>query len=97
MAKVTKREETDKTVIYMIVGFCVGALVALIFFEYYWIGVGGGIGMLLAILVSTFADYKKAKEVEEEKPRTVTKKVPAKKAPAKKTATKKTTTKKVSK
>ena len=67
MAKVTKREETDKTVIYMIVGFCVGALVALIFFEYYWIGVGGGIGMLLAILVSTFADYKKAKEVEEEK------------------------------
>ena len=97
MAKVTKREETDKTVIYMIVGFCVGALVALIFFEYYWIGVGGGIGMLLAILVSTFADYKKAKEVEEEKPRTVTKKVPAKKAPAKKTATKNTTTKKVSK
>lgn len=97
MAKVTKREETDKTVIYMIVGFCVGALVALIFFEYYWIGVGGGIGMLLAILVSTFADYKKAKEVEEEKPRTVTKKAPAKKAPAKKTATKKTTTKKVSK
>ena len=92
MAKVTKREETDKTVIYMIVGFCVGALVALIFFEYYWIGVGGGIGMLLAILVSTFADYKKAKEVEEEKPRTVTKR-----APAKKTATKKTTTKKVSK
>lgn len=97
MAKVTKREETDKTVIYMIVGFCVGALVALIFFEYYWIGVGGGIGMLLAILVSTFADYKKAKEVEEEKPRTVTKTAPAKKAPAKKTATKKTTTKKVSK
>lgn len=96
MAKVTKREETDKTVIYMIVGFCIGAIVALIFFEYYWIGVGGGIGMLLAILVSTFVDYKKAKEVEEEKPKAVTKKAPAK-TTTKKTAAKKTTTKKVSK
>jgi Ca2+/Na+ antiporter len=90
MAKVTKREETDKTVIYMIVGFCIGALIALIFFEYYWIGVGGGIGMLLAILVSTFVDYKKAKEVEEENPKAVTKKASAK------TTTKKTTAKKVS-
>ncbi len=96
MAKVTKREETDKTVIYMIVGFCIGAIVALIFFEYYWIGVGGGIGMLLAILVSTFVDYRKAKEIEEEKPKAVTKKAPSKTA-TKKTAAKKTTTKKVSK
>lgn len=96
MTKVTKREETDKTVIYMIVGFCIGAIVALIFFEYYWIGVGGGIGMLLAILVSTFVDYRKAKEIEEEKPKAVTKKTPSKTA-TKKTAAKKTTTKKVSK
>lgn len=96
MAKVTKREETDKTVIYMIVGFCIGALIALIFFEYYWIGVGGGIGMLLAILVSTFVDYKKAKCVEEEKPKAVTKKASAK-ATTKKTAVKKPTTKKSSK
>ena len=52
--------------------------------------------MLLAILVSTFVDYRKAKEIEEEKPKAVTKKAPSKTA-TKKTAAKKTTTKKVSK
>ncbi len=55
------KEEDDKTIIYMIVGFCVGAIVALVFFEYYWVGVGGGAGMLLGILVSTFVDYHKSK------------------------------------
>ncbi len=73
MAKAVKRgkteveaikEEDDKTIIYMIVGFCVGAIIALIFFEYYWVGVGGGAGMLLGILVSTVVDYKKAKNVK---------------------------------
>ena len=72
MAKAVKRgkaeieaikEEDDKTIIYMIVGFCFGAIVALIFFEYYWVGVGGGAGMLLGILVSTIVDYKKSKDV----------------------------------
>ena len=72
MAKAVKRgkaeiniakEEDDKTIVYMIVGFCVGAIVALLFFEYYWVGVGGGAGMLLGILVSTFVDYQKAKKV----------------------------------
>lgn len=71
MAKAVKRgkaeiniakEEDDKTIVYMIVGFCVGAIVALLFFEYYWVGVGGGAGMLLGILVSTFVDYQKAKK-----------------------------------
>lgn len=85
MAKAVKRgkaeieaikEEDDKTIIYMIVGFCVGAIVALIFFEYYWVGVGGGAGMLLGILISTVVDYKKAKAAP--------KVSPAKKTPAKK-------------
>ena len=71
MAKAVKRgkkeieaikEEDDKTIIYMIVGFCFGAIVALICFEYYWVGVGGGAGMLLGILVSTIVDYVKTKE-----------------------------------
>ena len=57
----------------MIVGFCLGAIVALLFFEYYWVGVGGGAGMLLGILVSTFVDYTKAKNAP------VVKKAPVKK------------------
>ncbi len=67
MAKAIKRveaEEDDKTIIYMIVGFCIGALIALIFFEYYWVGVGGGAGMLAGILISTLVDYNKAKDVK---------------------------------
>ena len=92
MTKVVKREAEDKTVTYMIVGFCVGAIISFIFFDYYWIGVGAGAGMLLSILVSAYVDFVKAKEVAEIKP--------LKKAPAKKTATKKVTkpaAKKVSK
>ncbi len=83
MAKAVKRgkteieaikEEDDKTIVYMIVGFCFGAIIALIFFEYYWVGVGGGAGMLLGILVSTVVDYSKSKNA----------KVPAKKTTKKK-------------
>ena len=58
------KEEDDKTIIYMIVGFCFGAIVALIFFEYYWVGVGGGAGMLLGILISTVVDYSKSKNTK---------------------------------
>ncbi len=93
MTKVVKRETEDKTVTYMIVGFCVGAIISLIFFEYYWVGVGAGAGMLLSILVSAYVDFAKAKEVEEEKP---LKKAPTKKTPTKK-AVKKAPVKKVSK
>ena len=86
MAKVVKRdmvEEDDKTIYYMIIGFVVGALISLAFFEYYWVGVGGGTGMLLGIIVSTIVDYCKAKD----KPAYI----PAKenKKPAKKTNKKK--------
>ena len=42
--------------------FCVGAIIALIFFEYYWVGVGAGVGMLLSIFVSAYVDFRKAKE-----------------------------------
>lgn len=91
MTKVVKREEEkDKTIIYMIVGFCVGAIIALIFFEYFWVGVGGGAGMLLAILVATIVEYKEAKDQEEvlkEAKKAVKKKTVkkvTKKAPAKK-------------
>ena len=64
MATRVKREaveEDDKTIIYMIVGFCVGALISLLFFEYYWVGVGGGAGMLIGIIASSVVDYMKAK------------------------------------
>ena len=65
MAKAIKREvvneEDDKTVIYMIIGFCAGVLISLMFFEYYWAGVGGGTGMLVGIIISTIVDYKKQK------------------------------------
>ena len=69
MAKVVKRDETqedDKTIIYMIVGFCVGAVIALLFFEYYWVGVGGGAGMLVGILASVVVDYFKNKNTPKE-------------------------------
>ena len=69
MAKVVKRDETqedDKTIIYMIVGFCVGAVIALLFFEYYWVGVGGGAGMLVGILASVVVDYFKTKNTPKE-------------------------------
>ena len=62
--EIPAQEDDDKTIIYMIVGFCVGAIVALIFFEYYWVGVGGGAGMLVGILVSTVVDYVKSSNVE---------------------------------
>ena len=55
------KEEDDKTIIYMIIGFCLGAVIALLCFEYYWVGVGGGAGMLLGILVSTVVDFQKSK------------------------------------
>ena len=83
MAKAVKRgkveveamkEEDDKTIIYMIVGFCLGAILALIFFEYYWVGVGGGAGMLGGILISVFVDYSKSKNT----PAAQTKKAPKK-------------------
>ncbi len=84
MAKVMKREveENDNTIIYMIVGFCVGAIIALVFFEYFWVGVGGGVGMLLGILASVIADYFKAKNAP--KVKTAVKKTPAKKSNARK-------------
>ena len=87
MAKGRKKEvQTDKTTIYMIVGFCIGAIIALVFFEYYWIGVGGGAGMLLAILVATLMEYKETKEQEEmlKEAKIATKKKTTRKAPAKK-------------
>ena len=59
-------EEDDKTIIYMIVGFCVGAIIALLCFEYFWVGVGGGAGMLVGILISTIVDYRKAKKAKAE-------------------------------
>ncbi len=84
MKKVVKRDEVedDKTIIYMIVGFCVGAIISLLCFEYYWVGVGGGAGMLVGILVSTVVDYLKAQNEE--------KVIPAKvKKTSKKTSVKK--------
>lgn len=75
-------EDDDKTIYYMIIGFVVGALVSLAFFEYYWVGVGGGTGMLLGIIVATIVDYSKAKR----KPVAVAKKT--EKKPAKKTTKK---------
>ena len=50
----------------MLVGAAVGAIVALAFFEYYWVGVGIGAGLLLGVLVSTFADYRNAQLQKEE-------------------------------
>ena len=78
-AKVEVKEEDDKTVIYMVVGFCLGAIIALIFFEYYWVGVGGGTGMILGILASTFVDYSKRKKKEVAKPKKAAPKKRAKK------------------
>ena len=81
-------ENDDKTIYYMIIGFVVGALVSLAFFEYYWVGVGGGTGMLLGIIVATIVDYAKAKS----KPVAVAKKEgkkPAKKATKKPSKAKK--------
>lgn len=106
MAKDVKREiseEDDKTIIYMIVGFCVGVIISLIFFEYYWLGVGGGAGMLVGILISTLVDYLGAQDKEtrkkEVKPatkkETIKKKTPiAKKAATSKKSSVKKTTKK---
>ena len=69
------KEEDDKTIIYMIIGFCVGAIIALLCFEYYWVGVGGGAGMLVGILVSIIVDEAKAKN----KSKVIVKKVAPKK------------------
>jgi len=105
MAKAVKREvikeEDDKTIYYMLIGFGVGALVSLLFFEYYWVGVGGGTGMLLGIILSAIVDYTKAKNTNVSAPASKTKKSKVsetpkkevKKSTIKKAATKKTTKK----
>lgn len=94
----------DNTIIYMIVGAAVGAIVTLIFFEYYWGLLGIGVGLVLGVLVSTFVDYRNAQFQKEElelaaklakkTSNKVTKKI-VKKTPAKKTTKK--ATKKVEK
>ncbi len=49
-SNVNVKKET-KPVPYMFVGFVVGVLVSIIFFEYYWAGVNGGIGIMLELLL----------------------------------------------
>ncbi len=74
MAKSKKvNKEEDKTIIYMVVGFCIGVIVTLFMFEYYWIGVGGGVGMLVGVIASIISDSIVAKDEKVVKPKKVAK------------------------
>lgn len=54
-----KKTIPDNIVVkYMVICGIIGAVITIIFFEHYWVGVGLGLGMIVGILVSAIINNK---------------------------------------